>query len=226
MSPEQARGDALDTRSDLFSVGSVMYAMCAGRPPFRAETPYGILRRITDDTPRPLREINPDIPDWLEAIIAKLHAKEAAQRFATSDELAGTLEQCLAHVRQPATAPLPESVTDLVRNSCRDTRTTWATRLSTILQKRGAAVILSVGAVAALIVALLAVNPGSQGTPDASAVKSSIGPQPAEPHPTHAWDLFDGDTGELKRQTEELTGRAELLWDVDSSFSTNIGSER
>src|SRR5436190_8743580 len=70
MSPEQARGDALDTRSDLFSVGSVMYAMCAGRPPFRAETPYGILRRITDDTPRPLREINPDIPDWLEAIIA------------------------------------------------------------------------------------------------------------------------------------------------------------
>jgi len=48
MSPEQARGEAIDHRSDLFSLGSVMYAMCTGRPPFRAETSYGILRRITD----------------------------------------------------------------------------------------------------------------------------------------------------------------------------------
>ena len=48
MSPEQARGDTVDTRSDLFSLGSVIYAMCTGRPPFRADTTYGILRRITD----------------------------------------------------------------------------------------------------------------------------------------------------------------------------------
>ncbi|MEZ6113066.1 MAG: serine/threonine-protein kinase [Pirellulaceae bacterium] len=48
MSPEQARGEAIDHRSDLFSLGSVMYAMCTGRSPFRAETTFGILRRITD----------------------------------------------------------------------------------------------------------------------------------------------------------------------------------
>src|SRR5262245_41565783 len=65
MSPEQARGDAIDTRSDLFSLGSVMYAMCTGRPPFRADTSFGVLRRIPDTQPRPIREINADIPAWL-----------------------------------------------------------------------------------------------------------------------------------------------------------------
>ena len=75
MSPEQARGEAIDFRSDLFSLGSVMYAMCAGRPPFRAETSYGILRRITDMTPRPIREINPEIPSWLCRLVARLHEK-------------------------------------------------------------------------------------------------------------------------------------------------------
>lgn len=55
MSPEQARGDGIDTRSDLLSLGSVTYAMCTGHPPFRAETPYRILRRITDNEPRPIR---------------------------------------------------------------------------------------------------------------------------------------------------------------------------
>ena len=82
MSPEQARGEAVDRRSDLFSLGSVLYAMCTGRPPFRAETSYGVLRRITDDEPRPIREINPEIPDWLTRVIDRLMAKRPADRFA------------------------------------------------------------------------------------------------------------------------------------------------
>lgn len=77
MSPEQARGEGIDARSDLFSLGSVMYAMSTGHPPFRAETPYGILRRITDNPPRPVRELNPGIPDWLCGIVSRLHAKNA-----------------------------------------------------------------------------------------------------------------------------------------------------
>src|SRR5205823_458704 len=52
MSPEQANGDAVDHRSDLFNLGSVLYAMCTGRPPFRAETTFGVLRRIRETTPR------------------------------------------------------------------------------------------------------------------------------------------------------------------------------
>lgn len=110
MSPEQARGEALDVRSDLFSLGSVIYAMCVGRPPFRAETPYGILRKITDDSPRPIREINPDIPDWLCGIVERLHSKQPADRFQSAEEVAEVLSDCLAHVQQPQTVPLPNSV--------------------------------------------------------------------------------------------------------------------
>ena len=107
MSPEQARGDAVDARSDLFSFGSVLYTMCTGRPPFRAETSYGILRRITDTEPRPVREINPEIPDWLERVIQKLQAKSPEDRFQTAAEVAELLEECLAHVQQPTAVRLP-----------------------------------------------------------------------------------------------------------------------
>lgn len=107
MAPEQARGEPVDHRADLFSLGSVMYAMCTGRPPFRAETTFAVLRRICEDTPRPLREINPDTPDWLQAIISKLHARDPAERFQTATEVATLLEQYLAHLQQPTTCPLP-----------------------------------------------------------------------------------------------------------------------
>jgi eukaryotic-like serine/threonine-protein kinase len=110
MSPEQARGDAVDARSDLFSLGSVMYAMSTGRPPFRAETSYGVLRRITDAEPRPIREINPNIPEWLERLSQKLLAKSLAIRFQTADEVAELLKQCLAHVQQPTAHRLPQSL--------------------------------------------------------------------------------------------------------------------
>ena len=107
MSPEQARGDTVDTRSDLFSLGSVLYAMCTGRPPFRAESTFGILRRVTDDTPRHIRELNPDVPSWFDGIILKLLSKSASDRLESADELATLLEACLAHVQQPQTIALP-----------------------------------------------------------------------------------------------------------------------
>ena len=107
MSPEQARGDAVDARSDLFSLGSVLYAMCTGRSPFRAETTYGILRRITDSEPRPVREVNPAIPQWLERCIFKLLSKTATERFQSAEQVADLLRDCLAHVQQPTTVDLP-----------------------------------------------------------------------------------------------------------------------
>jgi serine/threonine-protein kinase len=106
MSPEQAGGDAVDHRSDLFSLGSVLYAMATGRPPFRAETTFGVLRRIRETEPRPIQQINAAMPVWLAAIVGKLHAKPPEARFASAAEVARLLEKCLAHVQQP-TAPLP-----------------------------------------------------------------------------------------------------------------------
>ncbi len=107
MAPEQARGESTDHRADLFSLGSTLYAMCAGHPPFRAESPLAVLRRVCDDHPRPLREINPEVPAWLEAIIARLHAKDPAERYPSAAEVADLLGRCLAHVQQPLSVPLP-----------------------------------------------------------------------------------------------------------------------
>ena len=110
MAPEQARGEAIDSRADLFSLGSVIYAMCTGHPPFRAETTLAVLRRICDDEPRPLLEINPEVPVWLGQFVERLLAKNPAERFQTAEEVAELLGQWLAHLQQPMTIQRPAIV--------------------------------------------------------------------------------------------------------------------
>ena len=117
MSPEQAQGEAVDQQSDLFSLGSVLYAMCTGRPPFRAETTLGIMRRITDDSPTPIRELNPDAPDWLAKIVEKLMSKSSSERFSSAAEVRDLLEECLSHVQQPTKVELPASIRKLTERS-------------------------------------------------------------------------------------------------------------
>ncbi|MCR9201660.1 MAG: protein kinase [Planctomycetaceae bacterium] len=107
MSPEQARGESVSPSSDLFSMGSVLYTACTGRAPFRAEAAWGILRRITDTQPRSIRELNPEIPQWLCRIIERLMAKDPVDRFSDAAEVAQILEQCLAHLQQPEVVALP-----------------------------------------------------------------------------------------------------------------------
>jgi eukaryotic-like serine/threonine-protein kinase len=102
MSPEQADGKRVDHRSDLFSLGSVLYALCSGHPPFQAESTVAILKRVCEETPRPLREVNPDVPEWLQEVIAKLHAKNPADRFASATDVAAILSHCLAQVQSGA----------------------------------------------------------------------------------------------------------------------------
>lgn len=110
MSPEQAKGESIDPRSDLFSLGSVLYTMCTGRPAFRAETTMGVLKRVCEDQPRSIHEVNPEIPDWLEAIVAKLLAKCPDDRFQTAAEVAELLNQHLAHEQQPSVHPQPAAI--------------------------------------------------------------------------------------------------------------------
>jgi serine/threonine protein kinase/WD40 repeat protein len=127
MAPEQARGEAVDHRADLFSLGSVLYAMCSGRPPFRADSAMAVLKRVCDARPRPIREINPDIPPWLAAIIARLHAKDPAGRFQSAAQVADLLGRHLAHLRNPDSAPRP--VTPLPpAPPARDWRELWRRR--------------------------------------------------------------------------------------------------
>jgi WD40 repeat protein len=108
MAPEQARGGAVDhPRSDLFSLGSVLYAMCTGHPPFQAGNTAAVLRRVEEETPRPIRDVNPDIPKPLVDIVDKLLAKDPDQRFQSAEEVTQLLRQYLAHVQQPTVVPLP-----------------------------------------------------------------------------------------------------------------------
>src|SRR5262249_37591851 len=103
MSPEQADGLPVDFRSDLFSLGSVLYAMCTGRPPFRAPSSMAVLKRVCEETPRPIREINPELPPWLGELVARLHAKAPADRFASAREVADVLARRLAELQQGGT---------------------------------------------------------------------------------------------------------------------------
>src|SRR5262249_56037676 len=107
MSAEQADGLAVDFRSDLFSLGSVLYVMCTGRPPFRAPSTMAVLKRVCEETPRPIREINPELPAWLEALVARLHAKAPADRFTSAREVADVLAWGLAELQHGGTHSPP-----------------------------------------------------------------------------------------------------------------------
>ena len=81
MSPEQVEGRQLDARSDLFSIGCVMYAMVAGKSPFRASNAIAAARNVMSEPHVPLTEIADDLPDYLVEIVDRLLQKEPADRF-------------------------------------------------------------------------------------------------------------------------------------------------
>jgi Leucine-rich repeat (LRR) protein/tRNA A-37 threonylcarbamoyl transferase component Bud32 len=98
MSPEQAAGEPLGPRADLFSLGSVLYEMCTGRPAFRAPSTMAVMKRVCEDTPRPIREASPDVPEALCALIDRLHAKNPADRPGSAQEVADRLAGVLAEL--------------------------------------------------------------------------------------------------------------------------------
>ena len=114
MSPEQARGQELDQRSDLFSLGCVLYAMYSGLSPFRSKTPWDSIARVCNEQPRPLREVNPQTPDWFSEIVARLLAKNPDDRFHSAADVAELLDRHLAEQRD-APAPGAESPSPAAR---------------------------------------------------------------------------------------------------------------
>ncbi len=94
MSPEQARGESLDHRSDLFSLGTVLYVLATGMMPFAAPTSAGVVHRVAFYVPPAADEVVPDVPPWLGAVIARLHAPDPDNRFQSAAELAAVLENC------------------------------------------------------------------------------------------------------------------------------------
>ena len=166
MSPEQANGAPVDHRSDLFSLGSVLYAMCAGQPPFKSSTSLGAIQRVRDDTPRSLDEVNHDVPGWLCAVIEKLLAKDAAGRYQTALEVVEVLSRGLAHAQQPVLISPPNLDARSKRHSSQGTsRRRWwvaAAALGLLFAGLGVAEATGVTRLSATIIRIL--------TPDGTLV--------------------------------------------------------
>ena len=116
MSPEQAQGDPIDSRSDIFSFGVVLYEMVAGQPPFSGPTESHIRVSIIDHEPTPLTQHSADIPRQLERIVSKALSKDKTKRYQTITDLKIDLEQLReeihesdAGVRHPASRTDPAS---------------------------------------------------------------------------------------------------------------------
>ena len=102
MSPEQARGVPMDARSDLFSLGGVLYHVCTGRMPFEAPTTMGMLTALAVDTPRPIHEFNPNVPKRLVQLVNDLLAKNADDRPASAQIVVDRLLQIETHPQSEA----------------------------------------------------------------------------------------------------------------------------
>jgi beta-lactam-binding protein with PASTA domain/tRNA A-37 threonylcarbamoyl transferase component Bud32 len=103
LSPEQARGERVDARSDLYSTGCVLYELLTGRPPFSGDSPVAVAYQHVREDPIPPSQLDPEIPRWADAIVLKAMAKDPAMRYQSAAEMRSDLQRALQGM--PVAAP-------------------------------------------------------------------------------------------------------------------------
>jgi beta-lactam-binding protein with PASTA domain/tRNA A-37 threonylcarbamoyl transferase component Bud32 len=109
LSPEQARGERVDARSDLYSTGCLMYELLTGRPPFTGDSPVAIAYQHVRENPIPPSRLDPDIPPWADAIVLKAMAKSPNDRYQSAAEMAADIQRAASGMQVAAMAmpPMP-----------------------------------------------------------------------------------------------------------------------
>ncbi|MBU0908080.1 MAG: protein kinase [Proteobacteria bacterium] len=110
-SPEQASGAKLDIRSDIYSLGALLYKMVSGEPPVTGESPLAVVAKIITEPIRPIATVNPSLPKPVCEMIDKLTAKDVNQRFQTPSEVTDAIVSCMdqLHIVPPVTGRIPTS---------------------------------------------------------------------------------------------------------------------
>jgi eukaryotic-like serine/threonine-protein kinase len=103
LSPEQARGERVDARSDLYSTGCLLYELLTGRPPFTGDSPVAIAYQHVRENPIPPSRVDPEIPGWADAIVLKAMAKDPADRYQSAGEMRQDIQRALSGM--PVAAP-------------------------------------------------------------------------------------------------------------------------
>jgi eukaryotic-like serine/threonine-protein kinase len=105
MSPEQAEGKVVDSRTDLWSLGVVLYESLAGEHPFRGDSALAVFRSVTRENPKPPSELRPDIPKETDRIVSRALEKDASKRYQSASEISGDLSAVLLKLSTPAALP-------------------------------------------------------------------------------------------------------------------------
>jgi eukaryotic-like serine/threonine-protein kinase len=107
LSPEQARGERVDSRSDLYSTGCLMYELLTGRPPFTGDSPVAIAYQHVRENPIPPSRLDPDVPPWADAIVLRAMAKSPNDRYQTAAEMQADIQRAASGMQVAAMAPPP-----------------------------------------------------------------------------------------------------------------------